>query len=138
MPDRFTPEKRSLIMKSIKGKGTRIETDLAKSLWKEGIRYRKNNPKVFGKPDLTLKNRIAVFVDGEFWHGKDWETQKDRIKSNRDFWIAKIERNIQRDREVNAKLESEGWTVVRIWGREIQKDIGGCVDRIREAIKSKS
>jgi len=125
-------------MKSIKGKGTRIETDLAKSLWKEGIRYRKNNPKVFGKPDLTLKNRIAVFVDGEFWHGKDWETQKDRIKSNRDFWIAKIERNIQRDREVNAKLESEGWTVVRIWGREIQKDIGGCVDRIREAIKSKS
>lgn len=138
MSDRFTPEKRSLIMKSIKGKGTRIETDLAKSLWKEGIRYRKNNPKVFGKPDLTLKNRIAVFVDGEFWHGKDWETQKDRIKSNRDFWIAKIERNIQRDLEVNAKLESEGWTVVRIWGREIQKDIGGCVERIREAIKSKS
>lgn len=124
-------------MKSIKGKGTRIETDLAKSLWKSGIRYRKNNPKVFGKPDLTLKNRIAVFVDGEFWHGKDWETQKERIKSNREFWIAKIERNIERDQEVNAKLESEGWTVIRIWGNEIKRDIDGCVERIREARKSK-
>lgn len=87
------------------------------------MRYRKNNKTVFGKPDFSFKKyKVAVFVDGEFWHGKDWEIRKADIKSNREFWIAKIERNIQRDEEVTGRLKAEGWTVFRFWGKDVVKN----------------
>ena len=96
-------------MKAVKASGSKIETALAKSLFSHGLRYRKNDKTVFGKPDLTFKKyKIAIFVDSEFWHGKDWEIRKHDHKSNIEFWLTKIERNIERDKEVNWQLLKEG------------------------------
>lgn len=104
--DKLTTKQRSKNMSAIKSKGTKNEVRLAKALWCLGYRYRRNNITVFGTPDLTFKKlKIAVFVDSEFFHGKDWETQKERIKTNTEFWQKKIERNIQRDIEFNTYLE---------------------------------
>lgn len=122
-------------MQAVKSKGSRIETILAKSLWAKGFRYRKNDKTVFGKPDFTFKkHKIAIFVDGEFWHGKNWEIRKNDHKSNQDFWHKKIERNIERDSEVNKKLKEEGWKVLRFWGKEIQKTLEDCVNLIEKTI----
>ncbi|MBW1658184.1 very short patch repair endonuclease [Flavobacterium quisquiliarum] len=133
--DNLTPPQRSRNMQAIKSTGTKDEVRLAKALWDLGYRYRKNNKKVFGRPDITFaKYKLAIFVDSEFFHGKDWETQQLRIKSNRDYWIPKIERNIQRDQEVNAFLVSENWTVLRFWSKEIQKELEVCVARIEGTI----
>ena len=101
-------------MKAIKGKNTKDEILLAKSLWQLGYRYRKNDKSVFGKPDLTFKkHKIAIFVDSEYFHGKNWETEKFRIKSNREFWWKKIEGNINRDFLVNETLKMNGWKILR-------------------------
>lgn len=122
-------------MQAVKSKGSKIETALGKVLWAKGFRYRKNNKKVFGKPDFTFKKyKIAIFVDGEFWHGKDWEIRKNDHKSNQDFWHKKIERNIERDKEVNQKLKDEGWKVLRFWGKDIKNNLQNCVEKIEEAI----
>ena len=122
-------------MQAVKSKGSKIETLLAKALWKQGYRYRKNNKSVFGKPDLTFKKfKIAIFVDSEFWHGKDWETRKKDHKSNIDFWHQKIERNIERDNEVNEMLLKNGWQVLRFWGKEIEQDLVSCISKIETAI----
>src|SRR5690554_8238162 len=92
--DKLTKEQRRKNMQAVKSKGSKIETLLAKALWKKGYRYRKNDKTVFGKPDLTFKKyKIAIFVDSEFWHGKDWEKRKHDHKTNQDFWHAKIERD---------------------------------------------
>jgi len=126
---------RSFNMKRIRGRNTSIEVKLRKALWRSGIRYRKNCTRLPGKPDIVIsKYRIAVFCDGEFWHGKDWENKKRRIKSNKDYWIEKIERNIARDNEINQKLNALGWMVIRFWGNDIKNDIDGCVDDIKDAI----
>lgn len=122
-------------MQAVKSKGSKIETTLAKALWAKGFRYRKNDKTVFGKPDFTFKRlKIAIFVDSEFWHGKDWEIRKHDHKSNQDFWLKKIERNIERDKEVNQKLKEEYWKVLRFWGKEIQKNLQYCVEQIEETI----
>lgn len=93
--DRLTKEQRHKNMQAVKSKGSKIETTLAKSLWASGLRYRNNNKKIYGKPDLTFaKYKVAIFVDGEFWHGKDWELRKLNHKSNQQFWYKKIERNM--------------------------------------------
>ena len=98
--DRLTKEQRHKNMVAVKAKGTKPELLLAKAMWSAGLHYRKNDKTVFGCPDFVLKGKkIAIFVDGEMWHGKDWEHQKDTFKSNRNFWIPKIERNIERDKE---------------------------------------
>ena len=133
--DCFTPEQRSKVMSAIRSTNTKAEVRLAKALWHLGYRYRKNNRKVFGKPDLTFKKlKIAIFVDSEFFHGKDWEIQKDRIKSNIEYWHKKIARNIQRDIEVNNYLESHNWKVIRFWSREIEKKLEDCIAVIQEEI----
>lgn len=130
--DRITPQQRSNIMRAIKGKGTKDEVRLAKALWHLGYRYRKNNKTIYGTPDLTFKkHKIAIFVDSEFFHGKDWNIQKHRIKSNQEFWHKKIERNIQRDIEVNTYLKAEGWTVIRFWSTDVKKNLNSCVDLIK-------
>ena len=122
-------------MSKIKSKDTSIEVSLRKALWHAGIRYRKNYSKLPGTPDIAItKHRIAVFCDGEFWHGKDWEKKKSTIKSNREYWIKKIERNICRDNETRMSLQNREWTVVRFWGSEIRNDVEGCVEEIREII----
>lgn len=133
--DNLTPEQRSRNMQAIKSTATKGELRLAKALWHLGYRYRKNNKKIFGKPDLTFaKYKIAIFVDSEFFHGKDWEIQQLRIKSNREYWIPKIERNMKRDEEVNAFLISENWTVLRFWSQEIQKNLEVCLAKIEGTI----
>ncbi len=137
--DRHTSEQRKRNMQAVKSTGTKIEIILGKALWKKGFRYRKNVKTVFGKPDFVFnKYKIAVFCDSEFWHGKNWETKKYEIKSNRDFWYKKIERNIERDEEVSTKLKKEGWTVLRFWGQEILKNTDNCVKQIETEILKKT
>jgi DNA mismatch endonuclease (patch repair protein) len=134
--DNLTPEQRRKNMQAIKSTATKDEVRLAKALWKLGYRYRKNNKKIFGKPDLTFANyKIAIFIDSEFFHGKDWETQQLRIKSNREYWIPKIERNRQRDIEVNAHLLEKNWKVLRFWSKEIQKELESCIEKIKQEIE---
>lgn len=133
--DKLTKEQRRKNMQAVKSKGSKIETLLAKELWKRGHRYRKNNKTVYGKPDLTFKKyKIAIFVDSEFWHGKDWNNRKKDHKSNQDFWYKKIERNIERDREVNDYLLKTGWQVLRFWGRQIETELVNCVQKIENTI----
>lgn len=132
--DCFTPEQRSKIMSKIRGTNTKDEVRLAKALWHIGYRYRKNNRKIFGTPDLTFKKlKIAIFVDGEFFHGKDWETRK-KPQTNPEFWIKKIERNMQRDIEVNAYLKSQNWKILRFWSNDIKKNLEDCIAIIQQEI----
>ena len=128
-------EQRSKNMRAVKSSGSKIERRLALALWERGHRYRKNDKSVYGKPDLTFKGlKIAIFVDSEFWHGKDWESTKHNIKSNIEFWHKKIKRNIERDKEVNRYLEQNGWCVLRFWGKEINKDLLHCVSKVEDKI----
>lgn len=136
--DRHTPEQRRKNMQAVKNKDSQIELLLRKELWKRGLRYQKNRNDVFGKPDIVFKGKkVAVFCDSEFWHGYNWEERKKDFKSHQEFWIPKIERNMQRDIEVTQKLESEGWTVLRFWGNAIKKDTEKCALIIEKAVKEK-
>ena len=136
--DRLTPEQRRKNMRAVKNKGSKIETMLQKELWHRGLRYRKNAKTVYGKPDIVfIGKKVAVFCDSEFFHGYDWENKSKEIKSNREFWIPKIEKNMQRDKEVTDKLTSEGWTVLRFWGNDIKKHLSQCADIIESVVKSK-
>ena len=134
----MTPEQRRKNMQAIKNKDSKIELLLRKELWSRGIRYRKNSIKVFGKPDIVfIGKKIAVFCDSEFWHGYNWGERKKDFKSHQEFWIPKIERNIERDKEVTEKLKLEGWTVLRFWGNEIKKNTTRCADIIEKVVRSK-
>lgn len=114
---------RSENMSRIRSKNTSIEILLGKSMWALGLRYRKNDKSVFGKPDFVFKRKkIAVFCDSEFWHGKKF-IEGEKFKTNVDFWEAKIKRNIERDIEVNEYLRNHGWTVLRFWGKDILKAV---------------
>lgn len=138
MMDKHTPEQRRKNMQAVKNKDSQIELLLRKELWSRGIRYRKNSTKIFGKPDIVfIGKKVAVFCDSEFWHGYNWEERKKDFKSRQEFWIPKIERNMQRDKEVTAKLESEGWIVLRFWGNEIKKNTAQCADIIEKVVHSK-
>lgn len=111
------------------------ETMLAKSLWHSGIRYRCNYKKLPGSPDIAItKYHIAIFVDGEFWHGKDWEKRKARLKSNRDYWIEKIEENIARDQRNDHELQALGWAVIRFWEKDVKKNLEACASTIIQTI----
>ncbi len=133
--DKLTPEQRHKNMQAVKSKDSKIECLLRQELWKRGLRYRKNINSVFGHPDIAfIGKKVAVFCDSEFWHGYDWEKRKNDIKSNKEFWISKIERNMARDEEVNDYLTSHGWTVLRFWGKQIQKDAAGCAELIEEEV----
>lgn len=133
-----TQEQISKNMKAVKSKDSEIEQILRKELWARGLRYRKNVKTVFGKPDIAfIGKKIAVFCDSEFWHGYAWEIYQEDFRSNQSFWIPKIERNMQRDIEVNNQLRSEGWTVLRFWGREIKKNTSACADIIEKAVREK-
>ncbi|WP_136467881.1 very short patch repair endonuclease [Flagellimonas onchidii] len=133
-----TPE-RSKIMGKIRGKNTKPELAFRKALWAAGYRYRIDYKKLIGKPDIVLKkHKTVIFIDGEFWHGYNWEERKQRIKTNREFWIPKIERNIQRDQEVNAALDALGYTVFRFWESEVKEHLDDCLQKVFESLKRHS
>lgn len=133
----YTTKKRSRIMRSIRAKNTKPERLLRKALWHKNVRFRINSQELPGRPDITIKKyRLAIFVDGEFWHGYNWDEKRNAIKSNRRFWVPKIERNMQRDREVNRNLSEMGYTVLRFWSREVKKDLNRCVSDILQHIQT--
>lgn len=126
-------------MSANKGKGTKLEILFGRLLWNAGVRYRKNDKLLFGKPDFVIRSmRIAIFCDGEFWHGRNWDIRKNDHKSNCEFWHSKIERNIERDKEVNKQLKAQGWTVFRFWETEITKEPDKCLNRILNYMSTKS
>ena len=136
--DNLKPEQRHKNMQHIKSKDTQIERIFRKALWREGIRYRKNYDKLPGKPNIAItKYKIAIFCDGEFFHGKDWEQLQIKLKNsnNSDYWIKKIQRNINRDYEVEQAIRAKGWIVLRFWGKDIKHDVNMCVKTVKEAIQ---
>ncbi len=129
-----TPEIRQRMSK-INLKNGKAENMLGKLLWHSGVRYRKNFRGLPGSPDIAItKNKVAVFVDGEFWHGQNWEERKLQLKANRDYWIEKIEENISRDKRNNDDLRCLGWQVIRFWEKEVLKDPGSCLQKVLSVI----
>ncbi len=130
-------EKSHKNMSRIKGKDTSIEVTLRKALWHKGIRYRKNLKTIPGRPDIAItKYQIAIFCDSEFFHGKDWEVLKPKLEKgkNPDYWVKKIQRNIDRDKEKDQALLAQGWTVIHFWGKDILKNTEECIRVIEETI----
>lgn len=127
----YTTPERSKIMGKIRGKNTKPELAFRKALWQAGYRYRIDYKKLVGKPDIALKKyKTVIFIDGEFWHGYNCEERKHKIKTNREFWIPKIERNIQRDEEVNTALREKGYKVFRFWETKVKKDLEACLEEV--------
>ena len=127
----YTTPERSKIMSKIRGKNTKPELAFRRALWNAGYRYRVDYKKLIGKPDIALKKyKTVIFIDGEFWHGHNWKERREKIKSNRQFWIPKIERNIQRDAEVNQELNRMGYTVFRFWESDVKKNLDTCLSEV--------
>ena len=124
-------------LSSVRGKDTRIELRLRKALWEKGYRYRKNYKALPGTPDICLtKYKIAIFCDGEFFHGKDWEVLKTKVLNgnNGEYWADKIQKNMVRDDEKDKALNALGWTVIHFWGNDILKNTEECIKVIEETI----
>jgi DNA mismatch endonuclease (patch repair protein) len=138
--DVFDKKKRSWIMSRIRAKGTKPEEALfalIKDFYRKGYRYRRHAKNVFGHPDLIFpKQKIAVFVDSEFWHGKSFTDWRERLPKK--YWIDKIERNIKRDKEVNRSLKLQGWRVIRIWSKPLMKKPEVFIDKIRRVLERKA
>ncbi|MEP2279816.1 very short patch repair endonuclease [Maribacter sp.] len=133
----YTTPQRSKIMSKIKGKNTKPELAFRKALYAAGYRYRIDYKKLIGKPDIALpKYKTVIFIDGEYWHGKNWEERKPKVKTNQEFWIAKIERNMQRDIEVNQELIALGYTVFRFWETEVKKNLQECLEKTIKHLKA--
>ena len=131
-----TSKERSRIMRRIKSENTKPEIMLRKALWHRGVRYRVNYKSLPGSPDIVItRYKIVIFVDGEFWHGYNWDQKRTRIASNRAFWIPKIERNIQRDKENNNILIKNGWTILRFWEHEITNNLSVCINDILQCFR---
>lgn len=126
---------RSWNMSRIKSKDTKPELLLRKALFANGIRYRKNYRKLPGTPDIAItKYQIAIFVDGEFWHGYNWEERKGKLHNNKQYWINKIENNMKRDIKNDALLRQLGWIPVHFWEKEINTNIFTCLETINDFI----
>ena len=132
--DNLTREQRRKNMRRIRSRDTTIELRLRKALWHEGIRYRKNYKALPGKPDIAVtKFRIAIFCDSSFFHGRDFDTKK-KPETNPEYWDKKIRRNMARDNELDHALRAMGWTVLRFWDTEINGNLEGCLETVREAV----
>lgn len=132
-----TPEIRKRMSK-VRLKNGKAETILAKRLWHEGYRYRRNYKKLPGSPDIALTTyKVAVFVDGEFWHGENWEERKAKLKHNREYWIEKIEENMARDKRVDSQLQEMGWTTVHFWEKQVLKHTDECLQAVLELLEKK-
>ncbi len=126
-------------MARVRSSGSKIECTLGKALWGAGIRYRKQYKRVVGKPDFVLVTlKIAIFCDSSFWHGRDYPKTATQFKSNRDFWLPKIQRNIERDKQVGHILKDADWIVLRFWEDAILEDADGCVHAVLEAIEQRT
>jgi DNA mismatch endonuclease (patch repair protein) len=133
----YTTSARSQLMAKIRATNTKPEIALRKALWAFNIRYRINDKSLPGKPDVAIKKyRLAIFIDGEFWHGHNWEDKRAKIKTNTAYWIPKIERNMQRDAQATHELEAAGYTVFRFWEKQVKKDLEGCVAEITDYLKN--
>lgn len=131
--DLFSKKTRSKIMSKIKSKDTSPEKKLRKALWEKGYRYRIHY-KLPGKPDIVfVSKKTAIFVDGCFWH----KCPKCYIppKSNKKYWLPKIEKNVERDKENTKRLQKEGWKVIRIWEHEINKQFEKTLSNIEKILK---
>ena len=127
----YTTPERSKIMGKIRGKNTKPELAFRKALYAQGYRYRIDYKQLIGKPDIVLKKyKTVIFIDGEYWHAHNWEERKPKIKTNREFWIAKSERNQQRDSEVNTELSRLGYKVFRFWETEVKKELDRCLNEV--------
>lgn len=132
-----TPEV-SKRMANVRLKGGKAENLLAKELWHHGVRYRKNYKKLPGSPDIAVtKYKLAIFVDGEFWHGHDWDNRKQKLKRNRDYWIEKIEENMRRDERNDQSLIKLGWVPIHFWEKDILKNLDYCTPVILDYIAQK-
>lgn len=137
--DNLSKEQRIKNMKAIKNKDSKCECLLRKALWKKGLRYRKNYSKIIGKPDIVfIRKKVAIFCDGEFWHGYNIEKKENITKSNQEYWSKKIIKNIERDKKVNQQLKNNGWTVIRFWEKEIYKNLDYCVGEIMKVLQYKN
>lgn len=126
-----TTGERSALMSKIKSKNTKPEVKLRKALFAKGLRFRLNNTSLFGNPDIAVKKyKLVIFIDGEFWHGHNWEAKKVKIRSNKHYWIPKIEKNIARDLFVNEYYQNRGWVSFRFWEKDINKNLEKCVDEV--------
>lgn len=135
MPDIMTKEKRSLLMSKIRGKNTKPELVLRKTLIRYGLRGYRLHTNLPGKPDIVFsKKKLAIFCDGEFWHGHQFHEWKRTLTL---FWLQKITANIKRDRKNDRLLESEGWTVLRFWGRAILKNPDLIIKKIKAELRKK-
>ncbi len=133
--DNLTKEQRHKNMSHIRASNTKPEIMLRKALWHKGLRYRKNYKELIGKPDIVITRcKIAIFVDGDFWHGKNMDAIEKRIQSHRTYWLPKIRRNRERDAEVNDALTEQGWIVLRFWESDIKKQLEQCVAQILEYV----
>lgn len=131
-----TTEAISKRMANVSLKGGASETALAKAIWRNGFRYRKNYKAIPGSPDIAItKYKVAVFVDGEFWHGEDWENRKNKLKNNREYWIEKIEENIARDRRNDLLLYEMGWIPIHFWEKDVKRNLQKCVDKVIDTIQ---
>jgi DNA mismatch endonuclease (patch repair protein) len=130
-------------MSAVRAKDTRPELALRKYLHAHGLRYRLHDKRLIGRPDIVFaRSKLVVFVDGDFWHGAGWKERglssfEEQFPSRRDFWSAKIARNVQRDQEVNTALAVEGWRVIRVFASEITTDLPAVAMRIIKADQSK-
>lgn len=118
-------------MSRVRPAGSLIERTLGSALWRTGVQYRKQYKRLPGRPDFVVVSaRLAIFCDSSFWHGRGWPEAAAAIKSNRAFWIPKIEGNIRRDTAVTAQLTELGWHVIRFWDDEILRATEACVDQV--------
>jgi DNA mismatch endonuclease (patch repair protein) len=132
MADRLTKEQRSALMGRVRQKDTAPELALRSALHRRGLRFRKNVRGLPGSPDIVFsKAKVAVFVDGDFWHGRDFDAWKEKLQP---FWRAKIERNIERDAQNASDLEALGWRVVRVWEKEIKKELEAALDKVSRLV----
>ena len=138
------PQMTSKIMAAVKSRGSKAELALGKAMWRAGLRYRKHPKRIHGNPDYAfLGKRVAVFCDGDFWHGRGWQErgfntwdeQFEHLR-NAEFWREKIRRNMQRDKEVGEQLRWSGWTVLRLRDSDILKDPARCAEIVRAAVAS--
>jgi DNA mismatch endonuclease (patch repair protein) len=138
MTDVYPPAKRSAVMARVKGRDTRPELQVRRLLWRLGARYRLHRRDLPGSPDIVLPGRkLVVFVHGCFWHGHSCARGARTPKANRDYWVAKVGRNVARDRESRAKLEAAGWRVEVVWECEL-KDAAALETRMRKLLESPS
>jgi DNA mismatch endonuclease Vsr len=125
-------------MSAIRSTDTKIERLIRSALWRRGFRFRKNDRRFAGSPDVVFPTeQVAVFCDSDFWHGRDWEKLQQRLLTNRGYWVPKIERNRRRDEQITQELNAQGWEVIRLWESDIYRDVEAAVDQVIQAVKER-